>query len=109
MGKLTTEDSRHVKWENEGQSVQGTFVRMEVTSGKVKGHIVALRDEDGDVFTVSAPTLLAQLIADNMDKLKGREVAIRWVSTDAPTSKKKNGMKRFEVEYDDSNASDDDE
>lgn len=99
MRKLET--ASHVAWDEVGQVVEGTVLKLEMTTGKMQGKILRLQTEEG-IITVSAPTLLAQQLEDNWSDVQGKFVRITFASQDKPSAKNKAGMKRFDVEVDDS-------
>lgn len=101
MARVKLESSTHVTWEKVGQTVEGTLLKVEMTGGNIKGKIARLRADDGSIFTVSCPTLLAQMLEDNFAALEGALVSITFTGEDKPKTKGQSGLKRFDVEYDD--------
>lgn len=87
------------KFEKVGDSIEGRFVsfgmRMSPWGEKPE---VKLEDGDGNEFTVSTPTTLANIIKENLDLLKEGQPVIRMTWTGSAPSKKGNPVKLFKVD-----------
>jgi hypothetical protein len=92
--------SVHQSWENIGDVVEGTLLKVETTTGKLKGKIARIQTDEG-VVTVSAPTLLAQMLEDHWGEVGGKFVRITYTAKDKPKAAGQDGMKRFKVEVED--------
>lgn len=103
MAKQKLTGSRPYKaWEKEGQTFTGILKKIEASrSADMTGKFAVLEDEDGEEFSISAPTILADILESNLAKLVGEVITVTWTATDEPKKRGQKGVKRFEVEFDD--------
>ena len=100
MGKLTA-GKDYVKWEKPGQKITGTLLKVELSRGDNAGKMLHMVDADGKPFIVSAPTLLAEAVEENFSTLHEKEITITYTSQDKPAKGRKEGLRRFDIEWPD--------
>jgi len=99
----------YVKWEQVGQVIEGALVKIELSRSSRGGKMAHLADRDGVPFIISAPTLLAEVLEENFDRLEGRWLTITFSGQDKPSRKSESGLMRFTVDWDDAEAKEGDE
>lgn len=110
MAKQTlTGGKEYRKWEEVGQVIAGVLQKIELSRSSRGGKMLHMVDDDGVPFITSAPTLLAETVEENFDKLVGRRIEITFTEQEKPAKRGESGLMRFSIDYDDAEPQHDDD